>query len=252
MFRRVFAIAAAAAFLIPLADVAVANQIGSHSGGGLHLRIGPVQFHGGPAPRIWIDRRRGVEVGRRGAPVFPYDTFENDYVAVTPVEGDYGFLPPQDRTRARLLDQDLGAALEALRRDMGHRNGAALMIPEPNARRVEEEIEVTRLPEAGTQPAPAAKRFGVIIEEEAVIGPLTLLDGSEASVKPVTSVGTASVSDVVTHGPAAFAVLSHPDALGLSQLPTAQSYYVLNGKVVTLDAEAQRALTVAAFEAALR
>ncbi len=224
MRRCLSILAAALAVTLPVADMAQADH--NRRDGALRLRIGPIEFRAPARVITRSDRRRGVVVTRS----FPYDGFEDDEVFPF-VQGEDGRWRHLPDGRAGRLDRELGAALDAMRRDLALRQGYEA--PRGGA------VAVSKLP----RPAP---RRTPIIEEEAVLGPVPPV------AVPVTDVGQASAADVTTYGADAFALLSKPDALGLPDLPGGGQYYVLNGRIVTLDAEAQRALTVAALEAALQ
>lgn len=145
-------------------------------------------------------------------------------------------IPFEDRDRAAALDRDLGRALDALRRDLANQADVTphprpLLRPDTQT----DTIEITRLPD------PDAPR--TIIEEEEVIGPITL---TTASVTP-PDVGLATARDVTTHGAKAFSLVENPDALGLAALPDGQQYYRMNGNIVRLDSDALNALTFAAL-----
>ncbi len=224
MKRCLSVLAATLAMSLPFADIAQADHDRARGDGVLRLRIGPIEFRSQPSARS--DRRRGVVVMR----AFPYDT--DDDVRIPFPRGDARWLERQE-ARQRDLDRQLGSGLRQLRR-----SGAVAVSQRP-------------LPAPRMHTATPTRATG-IIEEAEVLGPPPPVPAILPDPKPLTEVGTASAADVDQHGAAAFAILSTPDALGLPELPDGGSYYVLNGRVVTLDAEAQKALTVAALQSALR
>ncbi len=250
-----------------LAGAASADHQRSRGDGAIRLQLGTDQFaRGMPRIRIELGRqtRRGGLVARSYAPyVTPYapplylddDYLEDDIERLDQASWHDRRLSPRDRARARQLDLELGRQLEALRLDLSRRGELRRTAPPPVRRSVqpqpqpEPEIEVTRLPE---RPAEAPLAAAPVIEEEAVIGPVELLSApAETETAPAGAPRTISAEEVERQGPEAFALIDDPGAAGLPPLDGGRSYYRLNGEVVIADAEAERALIVAALNRVL-
>lgn len=223
MKRTFSALAAAVAVTLGMAGSALADHDRLRGDGVVTLRIGPIEFVTRPKAR---HNRRSSAVVMRS---FPYD--DDDFMRLPFPRGDARWVRRQE-LHQRELDRQLGRGLYEIRR-----NGA---------------VAASRRPVPAPRPAAPVVSRPVIVEELQVLGPPPPAAPSLPGPAPLTEVGTASAADVTRYGPSAFALLSAPAALGLPDLPDGGSYYVLNGRVVTLDAEAQQALTVAALEAALQ
>lgn len=244
-----------------LAGAASADHQRGRGDGAIRLQLGNGQI----AIELGRTGRRGGLVARSFAPfAVPYapplylddDYFEEeeDEERLERAGWHNRRLSPRDRARARQLDAELGRELEALRRDLARRGELrrAAPPPQPLMRRPvqpEPEVEVTRLPE---RPAEAPLASAPVIEEEAVLGPVELLTEPVEDLSATTgAVRTIGAAEVARHGPQAFALLENPDAAGLPPLSGGRSYYRLNGEVVIADAEAERALIVAALNEVL-
>ena len=211
MPRSFITLAAALAVLLPLASAANADHR-HRSQNILDLDLGAALFGNRGQPRLRI------EFGQPGQ-------------------------------RSWQLDEDLGRALEQLRRDLTLRQTYEPIQPErravdPEPRR---EIEVARLPAPGTQPLVSVTNARPIIEEEAVLGRIDLLTEAAPAASPTGKVRSASANDVVRYGPEAFAEIVDPTALGLPEPSGSDDYFRLNGEVVALDDKAQLALLTAAL-----
>lgn len=270
MLRSTLRIATAVALLLPLTHAAQADHNFGRSSS-------YVQF----GQDVWIDLGER-DILRRGniREFVPEIEFrEPDNFA----SNDSTFYPEYDNAqagdrRSRLLDRDLGRALEELRRDLSRRDTAPVYRPEPERRvvappaqpkpttRPVERIDVTRLPDRNTQPTVIKPKSGTFVEEVEVLGKIDFQSFAEAEAAGITgettqvqptsgtetvTVGIAGARDVVDYGPDAFKPVENPAAMGLPVLENEQQYYALNGNIVKLDAAGQRALTMTALNQVL-